>query len=282
MDATIVYEIVRYEGEKADAALLDRLQLIAEDGVLRLRDANGNETACEETDISAVIASTPALRTAGSRQQARITCGDDIVGQLPLLLEPVPDGATLLVNDEMWDAFPTVEGGHVMLPGQYDYDCAPNMKPCWAEFSCAEGGRDFENQLTGYSSIGLLAPGVAIERGRTEYGGNGGAAAVAVWRFDDFASIFVDWLLRTEVLSGFWQGDRDISSPDVELFAEAAEDPEHEGYWEDADSSDEDEDDPEEDEGEDDHWGDQSFACASLELHLPQELIDQVRAYLAR
>ena len=39
MNATVVYEIARYKDHKAVAVLLERLQLIAEDGALRLRDA---------------------------------------------------------------------------------------------------------------------------------------------------------------------------------------------------------------------------------------------------
>ncbi|UHJ57100.1 hypothetical protein LT337_09880 [Mycolicibacterium fortuitum] len=284
MNATVVYEIARYKGNKADAALLERLLLIAEDGALRLRDAGGNETPCKGTDIASVIGSTPALRKVPKCCQARITCSEDVVGQLPVLLEPIPDGASLLVNGETWDAFPTVDRDAVMLPGHCDYDCAPEMNPCWAEYRCAEGGRSFEAQLVGFSSIGLLAPGVAIEHGRTEYGGNGGKAAVSITSFDDFAATFIDWLLCTPILSGFWSGDRDITSPDPDLFAEAAVATSHEGYWEDDDTPDEpdDEDEGEDADDEDVYWEDEgSFASRSLELHLPQELIDEIRAHLS-
>jgi hypothetical protein len=127
---------------------------------------------------------------------------------------------------------------------------------------CAEGGRDFEDQLFGFSSIGLLAPGIAIEHGRTDYGGeNGGAVAVSVTSFDDFATTFIDWLLHTPILSGLWQGYRwGVTNPDVDLLVEAAITTDHCGYWEN-------------DEG--------SFASRHLELHLPQELIDEVRARLS-
>ncbi|MFM8857688.1 MAG: hypothetical protein ACKOI2_10910, partial [Actinomycetota bacterium] len=160
-------------------------------------------------------------------------------------------------------------------------DAPPEMSPCWAEYRCAVGGRDFENQLVGFSSIGLLAPGIAIEHGRTEYGGNGGAVAVSLTSFDDFTAIFIDWLLRTPILSGFWQGDRDITTPDVDLFAEAAATADHQGYWEDDDTADEDENEDEDSDDEDVYWEDEgSFASRSLELHLPQELIDEVRVQL--
>lgn len=273
MSATVVYEIALYKGQKkAEPVLLERLQLIAEDGALRLRDAAGNEIPFKETDVASAIASAPALRKVPEGQQARITCGEDLLGQLPLLLEPIPAGAGLFVNGKAWDAFPTVDSDDVMLPGKCDWR-APEMNPCWAEYRCAEGGRNFENQLVGFSSIGLLAPGIAIEHGRTEYGGNGGAVAVSVTSFDDFATAFIDWLLHTPILSGLWQGDRwDITTPDVDLFVEAAVATDHEGYWEDDETADE----------QDDDWAAEgSLASRDLELHLPQELIDEVRARLA-
>jgi hypothetical protein len=271
MSATVVYEIALYESrKKAEPVLLDRLQLIAQNGALRLRDTDGNETLCKETDIASTIASTPALRKVPAGQEARITCGEDLMGQLPVLLEPIPAGAGLFVNGKAWDAFPTVDGDDVMLPGKCDWR-APEMNPCWAEYRCAEGGRNFENQLVGFSSIGLLAPGIAIEHGRTDYGGNGGAVAVSITSFDDFATAFIDWLLRTPILSDFWQGYRYITTPDVDLFAEAAIASDHQGYWEDDETADE----------EDGDWEDEgSSASRCLELHLPQELIDEVRAHL--
>ena len=273
-----MYDIARYKGQRADAVLLERLQLVAEDGTLRLRDAEGTEIPCKETDIASAISSIPALRKVAKRQQARITCSEEILGQLPTLLEPIPDGASLFVNGKGWDSFPTVDGDQVMLPGSSHLDDAPEMNPCWADYRCAEGGRDFENQLVGFSSIGLLAPGIAIEHGRTEYGGNGGAVAVSITSFDDFAETFIDWLLWTPILSGFWQGDPYLPSPDVELLADAAIAAEHIGYWEHDETPDESED----ADDEDVHWKDEgSFACRRLELHLPQELIDEVRARLS-
>lgn len=272
MSATVVYEIAFYKGQKADAVLLERLQMIAEDGALRLRDADGDEIPCKETDIASAIGSTPSLRKVPERQQAHITCGEDILGQLPELLEPVADGASLFVNDEAWDAFPTVEGKKVMLPGYCHLDCAPDMNPRWAEYSCAEGHR--EEPVVGYSSIGLLAPGIAIEHGHVSHGGNGGPSAVSISSFDDSAATFIDWLLRTPILSGFWAGYLNITSPDVDLFAEAAVATDHQGYWERLEGQDADD--------EDGNWEDEgSFASRSLELHLPQELIDEVRARLS-
>lgn len=281
MSATVLYEIARYEGHKADAVLLERLQLIAEGGVLRLRETDGDETPCEETDIASVISSIPALRQVLERQQVRITCGEDVLGQLPFLLEPIPDGASLFVNDEAWDAFPTVEGNKIMLPGYCHSDSAPDMNPCWAEYSCAEGDR--EDPLVGYSSIGLLTTGVAVEHGHVSHGGNGGPSAVSISTFDNFAEIFIDWLLRTPILSRFWYSYGDITSPGVDLFGEAAVAQDHHGYWEEDHSSyQEDTQTGEDGTNQDGSWGDEgSFACRSLELHLSQELIDEVRASLS-
>lgn len=292
MSATVVYEIALYQGQEADSAdpiLLERRQLIAKNGVLQLHDGQGNDILCKETDAAAAIRLNPALRTVLAHQQARITCGEDILGQLPMLLERIPDSASLFVNGKGWDAFPTLDGEYVMLPGNCGYDFKPEMNPCWAEYSCSQGGRHYESQLNGYSSIGLLAPGVVIEHGRTDYGGNGGKAAVSIAPFDDFAATFIDWLFRPAVLDDLWSGDSFISTPDLDLFNEAAAAEDHVGSWDNSDASDEpkdDEDDDEEDdddedddeeEDDDDCWGDESCASRYLELHLPQELIDEVR-----
>ncbi|MEX7473169.1 hypothetical protein AB4Z39_26070 [Mycobacterium adipatum] len=279
MDTTVVYEIARFQGFDEDSPLLDRLQLVAVGGALKLRDGDGTDLLCDGTDVAAVIAATPALRTVGGSQQVRITCGDDIMGQLPLLLGPVPKDAYLLVNDEGWEAFPDAEGDHVMLPGECDYDCSPELSTWWAEYRCAEGGADFDSQVMGHSAIGLLAPGVAVERGRTDYGGNGGAAAVSVRQFDDFATVFVEWLLRTPILSSFWPGDQAISSPGIELMTEAASAADRHGYWEYNGSPEE----PEEvdDETDDQSWdGVGSFASMSLDLRLPPNLVNEVQRRL--
>ena len=284
MSAKVVYEIARYKFHNADPVLMDRLQLIAQDGALRLRDADGNEIPCKETDIASAIGSTPALRRVPKNGEARITCGEDILGQLPALLEPIPDGASLLVNGQAWDAFPTFDGDDVMLPGFCGDECAPEMNPCWAEYSCAEGGRSTENQLVGFSSIGLLTPGIAIEHGRISYGANGGAAAVETTSFDDFAGTFIDWLLSAPILGGFWQGYRwDITAPGVDLFAEAAIAKDHHGYWEHDETADEQNayDEGEDGDYENNSWDDEgSFVFRRLELHLPKELIDEVGARL--
>lgn len=304
MSTRVVYEIAHYKDQQVDPVLLEQLQLLAEDGDLRLRDVGGNEIPCAGADIVSVIRSNPALWKVPKGHLARITCGDDVMGQLPALLEPIPDGTSLFVNGKAWDAFPTLELDErgllpgvidgfrpprrptdMMLPGHCDYTCKPEMNPCWAEYRCAEGGHNFEDQLVGHSSIGFLAPGIAIEHGRTDYGGNGGAAAVTTITFDDFATTFIDWLLNTPILSSLWQGDGYITTPDADLFAKAAAAADHVGYWEeDGTAEDEDDrDDVEEDDtdDEDDHWDEGSFASRRLELHLSQELIEQVRARLS-
>jgi hypothetical protein len=77
MSAPVVYEIARYKcRKKADPVLLERLQLVAKDGALLLRDAAGKETLCKERDIASVIGATPALRKVPKSQEARITCGE--------------------------------------------------------------------------------------------------------------------------------------------------------------------------------------------------------------
>lgn len=279
MGATVVYEIARHERNRDGqaGALLARAQLVSDDGVLRLRDTAGNETPCEATDIAAVIGSTPAFCEIRNGEEARIACGTDIVPQLPLLLKPVEGGAVTVINGDDWDAFPTIRG-HAMLPGRCDYGADdPETSPCWAEYRCAEGGRDFHDQLVGHSIIGLLAPGIALEYGRTDYGGNGGAADFAIRPFDDLAAAFVHWLLYSPVLNGLWHGDLNIGSAGVDLFAAAAVAPDRQGRW-DTQEDDDDEVDTDDDGYESDEG---TFASRDLDLHLPQELIDQVRVQLA-
>ena len=161
-----------------------------------------------------------------------------------------------------------------MLPGG-DSDEGPDMSPCWAEHRFEEGEW---NPLIGHTSIGLATPGVAVEYGRYDHGGIGGGSAVAIRPFDDFATVFVDWLVNGEVLAGLWDGDSAPYSPTVRLFADAAAAADHQGYWNaemDEDEAETDEDDEDEDEG--------TSYCASayLELHLSDGLIDQVRVRLS-
>ena len=74
MSANVVYEIARYDSGKDGAPLLERVQLLSVDGVLRLRDAGGSETPCEGADIAAVISSTPSLREIRAGEAVRISC----------------------------------------------------------------------------------------------------------------------------------------------------------------------------------------------------------------
>lgn len=280
MSTTVLYEIARHKRNKDGqaGALLDRAQLVSDGGVLRLRDTAGNETPCKTTDIAAVIRSTPALCQIRNGQEARIVCDADIVSQLPLLLNPVKGGAVTVINGDVWDAFPTIRGD-AMLPGRCGYGADdPQISTCWAEYRCAEGSRDFHDQLVGHSIIGLLGPGIALEYGRTDYGGNGGAADFSIQPFDDFAATFANWLLSSPALNGLWHGDLNIGSAGVELFAAAAGAPHRQSYW---DTQNENDDDDEDEDDHDDAGDEGAFASRNLALHLPQELIDQVRVQLS-
>lgn len=172
MSPSVIYEIARCSGPGDGATMLERVQLISVDGVMQLRDTEGNETPCEGDDIGAVIASTPALREVRYGQEARITCDADIAAQLPFLLIPASNGGDFSecfadVNGHSWAAYPTVDMDHVMLPGG-DPQEEPDMNPCWAEFRVEEGEW---NPLFGDTLIGLVAPGVAVEYARYDHGG---------------------------------------------------------------------------------------------------------------
>jgi hypothetical protein len=277
MSSHVVYEIARYDGGNDGAALLDRVQLLSIDGVLRLRDAGGSETPCEGADIAAVISSTPSLREIRGGEAVRISCAPEIAAQLPLVLKLVRDGEDCSdryaeVNGADWAAHPTLDEDYAMLPG-WDHGEGPPMSPCWAEHSFQEG-ESYQNPLFGHTSIGLGTPGVVVEYGRYDHGGFGGGSAVSIRPFDDFASVFVDWLLNWEVLADLWEGDSLPHSPSVRLFADAAAAADHHAHW----NTEIDEDEAETDEDDED-----TSHCASayLDLHLSDDLIDRVRLHLS-
>lgn len=255
MGEKVVYEIARYDGWEDDAELTDRVQLVSVGSALILRDSAGNDALCESDDVVAVIASTAALRELREGEDSRIICVPEIVGQLPFVLEPAierdeTENLWVAVNDEQWSAFRTVDEEFAMLPGLGSED-GPDMDPCWAEFQVEEGEN---NPLIGWTSIGLAMPGVLVEYARYDHGGFGPKSAVKIQPLDDFATVFVDWLLNIEVLGGIWGGDTSPYSPSVKLFeiAAAAADGKASSRW------------------------------TYLKLHLPDSLVEEVRGRLKK
>jgi hypothetical protein len=280
MGETVVYEIARYDGWEDGAELVDRIQLVSIDGVLKLRDASGGETACAGDDAVAVISSTPALREIREGQEARITCVPEIVGRLPFVLEPLMEGddtenLSAIVNGEQWSAYRTEDEEFAVLPA-WDSD-RPSMDPCWAEFQVGEGEN---NPLIGWTSIGLAMPGVAVEYALYDHGGLGSESAVKIRPFDDFATVFADWLLNIEVLRGLWGGDSSPYSPSVESFEAAAAAADRKASWSTEDDDDDEPDEDEEDE-EVDYEVDNS-GWTHLKLHLPDSLVEEVRGRLKK
>jgi hypothetical protein len=177
-------------------------------------------------------------------------------------------------------AFPTLGGEHVMLPGWDEFE-GPDLSPCWATLSVEEGEW---NPLFGFTSIGVVSPGVAVEFGRCDPGGLGSESAVAISRFDDFATVFVDWLLHWEMLDSVWYGDVSPTAPTVELFVEAAAAADKRASWSkqmhEDDQDDQDDHDDDEGQNEDEDEDTSHPAAAHLELFLSDELIEQVGARL--
>lgn len=276
MSANVVYEIARYDSGKDGTPLLELLQLLSGDGVLRLRDSSGSETPCEGTDIATVISATASLRDIRAGEQARISCAPEVAAQLPFVLKPVCDsgdcsGLEAKVNDAYWGAYPTLDGDYVMLPGGDPYE-GPDMSPCWAEHSCQEGDFD-QSPLVFDTSIGLATPGVAVEFGHYDHGGIGPDSGVAIRPLDDVATVVAGWLVNDEMLANLWGGDSVPYSPEflVRLFAEAAAAPHHRSSWNTG------VDDAEDEDGNDENY----YSSADLKLHLSGALIDQVRARLS-
>lgn len=278
-----IYKITYFEGAEDDALALEQAQLLSVDGVLRLRKTDGSDTPCEGEDAAAVISSTPSLREIRAGSEVRISCDPEIAAQLPFVLVPVLDGADpdecyVKVNGGGWTAFPTLDGEHVMLPG-WDQSDGPDLSPCWATLSVEEGEW---NPLIGFTSIGVVAPGVAVEFGRCSPGGLGTESAVVISRFDDFATVFVDWLLHWEMLDSVWYGDVSPTAPTVDLFAEAAAATNKCASWSKKMYEDDgyDQDDHGDGEGKNEDEDTSHPAAAYLELFLSDELIEQVRARL--
>lgn len=270
MGSTVIYEVARYSGPGEGATLLESVQLIAVEGVLRVRDSGANETVCVGADVGVEIGSTPALREIRAGQEARITCSAGIAAEMPFLLVPVGDGEDFSecfasVNGDSWAAYQTVDSERVLVPGE-DPSEVPTMSPCWAESQVGEGEW---NPLIGDTSIGFLSPGVAVEYAHYDHGGIDPSSAVAIRRFDDFTAFFVDWMVNNEVLAQLWGGGTAPPLTAVELFSAAAAAADRQWRWDSEMNGDEDEPD-EDDEAESvQYW-------ASLELHLPDEVISQV------
>lgn len=278
----MAYEVARYDGLDDGAELLERIQLVSIEGVLQLRDGSGVETPCAGTDVVAVISSTPALREVRDQQQTRILCTPEIVGQLPLVLEPVTDGDDLEdlsaeVKGAPWCAFRTADEEFAMLPG-WSCEDPPDLDPCWAEFQVGEGEH---NPLIGRTSIGLAMPGIAVEYASYDHGGMGSESAVAIRSFNDFAEIFVDWLLDIKVLSGLWGGDSSPSSPGTGLFETAAAAADRKSSWSTEDVDEEPDDDDDDEDEEADYEVDNS-GWMHLKVHLSDELTEAVRDRLRK
>jgi len=266
MRADEYYEIARF-ASAADATPLERIRLLSRDGALMLRGTDGDETQCSGADIAAVISSTASLREIHGGKENRIDCSLDVAAQLPFLLEPLwhsgnYDDIFAEINGATWMAYPTLDESYVMLPGWDPYE-APEMNPCWAELYVEEGER---RPLIGWAAIGLVTAGVAVEYARHDFCGMGGRSAVAITQFDDFATVFVDWLLNTALLKELWEGDPAPHIPAAQLFADAVEAANRRSSWDPATAG-----------GECHNRG--CVTWADLDLHLTDELIDLVVAH---
>ena len=86
MGLEVVYEIARYAVDTNAEVLVERAQVLAENGPLRQRDLDGAETPCDEKDVSAVIAAYPSLNEIRANQVTRIEAQPSAFELLPFLL----------------------------------------------------------------------------------------------------------------------------------------------------------------------------------------------------
>mgnify|MGYP003606138234 CR=1 FL=1 len=305
MSAKVVYEIAHFDGERDDALLLERMQLLSVDGGLRFRDAGHIEIRCKEADIVSAISSRAPLREIRAGEHARISCDPEIAARLPLVLKPVLDGhaseCSLVVNGETWSAYSTPDDEYVVLPGDW-CGSEPEMSPCWARYAFEEEGGWNEIPLAGRMAIGLATPAVVVEYARYDYGWGNEGFVVAIEPFKDFPGVFVDWLETggPRLLDERWVGNAAPCSPGIQLFAEAAAAADGTSRWSTetggkiADEDDHDEDDHDEeildeetgaayvfvDTGDEEEEEASGWARAYLELHLSDELIGEVQARL--
>ncbi|PQM53312.1 hypothetical protein C5U48_05415 [Mycolicibacter virginiensis] len=266
MSAEVIFAIARHDGTGANAPVRDRAELLAMDGVLLLRDAAGRETPCDGTYVAAVISSMPVLHEIRAGEDTRINCSPDIAAELPFVLQPVPAGGDPCgcyaeVNDVPWMAYPTLHQGSVMLPMCEETE--PQVETLWAEHYVGEGD---DNPLTGDTTIGLATPSAVVEFSRHDNGGIDSSFGVSVRPVDSIVDVLVDWLLNSDVLRGLWAGDSAPSLP-VRLFEDAAVAQNHQASWEARIEN---------------EWGGSYISWASLQLHLPGDVIEQVRVALSK
>ena len=70
-----LYEIVRYDVRTETEVLIERVQLLSDNGQLRRRVNDGPEMVCSDTDVLAVSGADPLLSEIRANQVTRITGG---------------------------------------------------------------------------------------------------------------------------------------------------------------------------------------------------------------
>ena len=94
MSAESVYEIARYGVRTEEGVLIERAQLLSENGGLRCRVDDGPEISCTDTDVVAVINADPVLNEIRATQVTRITGERAVLQELPFVLRAQATGTT--------------------------------------------------------------------------------------------------------------------------------------------------------------------------------------------
>lgn len=252
MGLEVVYDIARYAINTDTEALVERAQIVSDEGVLRWRDVDGAETPCVEDNVPAVIAAHSSLNEIRPDQITRITAVPAVLGELPFVLRPTgewedfeeaawSEAARAHIDEDWrdnrpWDPYRVLYVNEVrwctrhtslddrLLPDNLE----GSLNPKWGELSLYESGTMASGESS--STLGALTPAAAIDTASLdgdlaeEYADY---TILGLHRRDGSvdadARILADWLLGSPVPWYFYK-DGNFVDPIlfVQLFAEAA------------------------------------------------------------
>lgn len=242
MNSEVVFEIARYAVNADKEVLLERLQLITQDGALFQSAPDGTKRACEGSDSTAVVAKDADLNEVRANQVTRIAGSRSLMEQLPLLLTLPGDAAdadewsdamldkhiaqstadkdmyrVAYIGDERWYAYETVDGLK-MLPENTSiaWQGEPAMKRIIGHLSFSEEGSMTSG--TDMSTLGLITETVVAAFTHLD----SYTDSLKIWSRDDDADTLVGWIMNGDIASHYSYGrDDDGAAMLAQLVVEA-------------------------------------------------------------